>query len=86
MVVYMFQVEEEVASATSQFEEFVLQYMDRLFTFIESVAQENVRIENNIHDDRNRVEKQLLILMEINCMTVFGQISPDILKVWLQFI
>lgn len=81
MYLYLFQVEEEVASATSQFEELVLQYMDRIFTFIESVAQENVRIENNIHDDRNRVEKHLLILLESNYMTVFGQISPAILKV-----
>jgi len=55
--------------------------MDRLFIFIEIVAQENVRIENNIHDDRNRTEKHLLVLMESNFTTIFGQISPEIFKV-----
>jgi len=79
-VLLYFKVEEEVASATSQFEEFVIQYMDRMFTFIESAAQEDVRIENNIHDSGNSAEEHLLVLME-NTVTIFGQSSPEIFQV-----
>lgn len=81
IAVIILQDEEELADATSQFEEFILQLMDRLFSYIESTAQEDVRIENNIADERSRVEKHILSSMSVSCSTIFGQLSYPIFMV-----
>ncbi|XP_065205973.1 proteasome activator complex subunit 4-like isoform X2 [Planococcus citri] len=70
--------EEELASATSQFEEFVLQFFDRIFLLIESIVQENVRIENNIGDDRNKDEQSVYDIMWLSCHSLVGQLSSSI--------
>lgn len=55
--------------------------MERIFVFIESLAQENVRIENSTNEYRSKVEKNVLSLMQGSFMTVFGQLSPSIFMV-----
>ncbi len=75
------QDEEELAGLTSQFEEFILQYMERIFSFIESAAQENVRIENHVSDERSKVERNIINFMRISCTTIIGQLSYPIFMV-----
>lgn len=55
--------------------------MERIFVFIESLAQENVRIENSTNEYRSKIEKNVLSLMQGSFMTVFGQLSPSIFMV-----
>ncbi|CAH0386282.1 unnamed protein product [Bemisia tabaci] len=48
--------EEIVCSSTAQFEDFVLQFMDRCFTLIESFALEATRLDRKSADRRSRME------------------------------
>lgn len=70
-----------MASATSQFEEFILQFMDRVFLFIERASQENVRFENHSNEDQNKTEKHIIDLIRISCTIVIGQLSYPIFLV-----
>lgn len=76
-----FQEEEVIALATADLEDFVLQFLDRCFTLIESSSLEMTRLERE-EDKRSELENMAEGALFSTCTTVLMQTSSQIFKVW----
>nr|XP_029734187.1 proteasome activator complex subunit 4B isoform X2 [Aedes albopictus] len=66
---------------TADFEDFVLQYMDRIFLLIESSSVDNVRMEQSDADNmRSKMESISEALVQACTHGILGQCSKDILN------
>lgn len=66
---------------TADFENFVLQYMDRIFLLIESSSVDNVRMEQSDSDSmRSKLESISEALVQACTHGILGQCSDDILS------
>jgi len=52
----MTEEERIICEATSRFEDFILQFLDRVFMFIDSSSSENVRLENRGGNSKSKLE------------------------------
>jgi proteasome activator subunit 4 len=80
MFIACFQEEEVIALATADFEDFVLQFLDRCFTLIESSALEMTRLERE-EEKRSELENMAEWALSSTCTTVLMQTSSQIFKV-----
>ncbi|XP_039314531.1 proteasome activator complex subunit 4 isoform X3 [Solenopsis invicta] len=78
----MVMTEEEriVCEATSRFEDFILQFLDRVFMFIESSSSENVRLENRGGNSKSKLESIAEIALSGVCATLLREISDTIFE------
>lgn len=70
-----------ICEQTAQFEDFVLQYLDRIFVLIESSSVESTRMEHTSHTDnmKSKLESISEALIQSASHAVLGQCSQDIL-------
>uniref|UniRef100_A0A803SKN4 Proteasome activator subunit 4 n=1 Tax=Anolis carolinensis TaxID=28377 RepID=A0A803SKN4_ANOCA len=80
---YMTQVERELCSATAEFEDFVLQFMDRCFGLIESSTLEQTREETET-EKMTHLESLVELGLSSTFSTILTQCSKDIFKVALE--
>lgn len=80
MLVVCLQEEEMIAVATADFEDFVLQFLDRCFLLIESSSLEVTRLERE-EDKRSKLENMAEGALSSTCTTVLMQTSSQIFKV-----
>jgi proteasome activator subunit 4 len=80
MLIACFQEEEVIALATADFEDFVLQFLDRCFTLIESSSLEMTRLECE-EDKRSELENMAEGALSSACTTLLMQTSSQIFKV-----
>jgi proteasome activator subunit 4 len=69
-----------VAVATAEFEGFVLQFLDRCFSLIESSSLEVTRLDRE-EDRRSKLENMAEGALSSTCTTVLMQTSSHIFKV-----
>ncbi|XP_012536547.2 proteasome activator complex subunit 4B isoform X1 [Monomorium pharaonis] len=69
-----------VCEATSRFEDFVLQFLDRVFMFIESSSSENVRLENHGDNLKSKLESIAEVALSDVCSSLLREISDAIFK------
>jgi proteasome activator subunit 4 len=74
------QEEETICLATADFEDFVLQFLDRCFMLIESSSLEVTRLERE-EDKRSKLENMAEGVLSSTCTTVLMQTSSQIFKV-----
>ncbi|XP_055613465.1 proteasome activator complex subunit 4B-like isoform X2 [Uranotaenia lowii] len=73
--------ERMLCEQTADFENFVLQYMDRIFLLIESSSMDNVRMEQSDADaTRSKMESISEALVQSCTHGILGQCSKDILN------
>jgi proteasome activator subunit 4 len=80
VLVVCLQEEEMIALATADFEDFVLQFLDRCFSLIESSSLEVTRLERE-EDRRSKLENMAEVALSSTCTTVLMQTSFHIFKV-----
>lgn len=70
-----------ICEQTAQFEDFVLQFLDRIFVLIESSSVESTRMEHTSHMDtlKSKLESISEALIQSSSHSVLGQCSQDIL-------
>lgn len=73
--------EHVICEATAQFEDFVLQFMDKVFTMIESSALELTRLEQADTEKKSRLESVAESALSSICASLLMQTSPAIFKV-----
>nr|CAD7196726.1 unnamed protein product [Timema douglasi] len=73
--------EEIICLATADFEDFVLQFMDRCFILIENSSLEATRLEQEEGDKRSKIENMAECALSSSCTALLVQTSPDIFKV-----
>nr|CAD7425108.1 unnamed protein product [Timema monikensis] len=72
--------EEIICLATADFEDFVLQFMDRCFILIENSSLEATRLEQE-EDKRSKIENMAECALSSSCTALLVQTSPEIFKV-----
>jgi len=74
--------EEAVCAASSQFEDFVLEFMDRCFTLVDNSVLETTRLEQQDHhkQQRSRMENVVETAIVSTFTSLLGQTSPQIFK------
>ncbi|XP_039595074.1 proteasome activator complex subunit 4A isoform X2 [Polypterus senegalus] len=77
------EVERELCSATAEFEDFVLQFMDRCFALIESSTLEQTREETET-EKMTHLESLVELGLSSTFSTILTQCSKDIFKVALE--
>uniref|UniRef100_A0A672TR48 Proteasome activator subunit 4 n=1 Tax=Strigops habroptila TaxID=2489341 RepID=A0A672TR48_STRHB len=77
------EVERELCSATAEFEDFVLQFMDRCFGLIESSTLEQTREETET-EKMTHLESLVELGLSSTFSTILTQCSKDIFKVALE--
>lgn len=77
------EVEKDLCSATAQFEDFVLQFLDRCFALIDSSTLEQTRDETET-DTQTHLESLVELGLSSTVSTVLTQCSTEIYKVALQ--
>lgn len=79
--------EHAVCEATAQFEDFVLQFMDRIFCIIDCSALEFTRLEHtdNNTDKKSKLETLAESALMMVCGNLLMQTSPNIFKVRCDF-
>uniref|UniRef100_A0A8C5PB42 Proteasome activator subunit 4 n=1 Tax=Leptobrachium leishanense TaxID=445787 RepID=A0A8C5PB42_9ANUR len=77
------EVERELCSATAEFEDFVLQFMDRCFALIESSSLEQTREETET-EKMTTLETLVELGLTTTFSTIFTQSSSEIFKVALE--
>ncbi|XP_063300040.1 proteasome activator complex subunit 4 [Pelobates fuscus] len=77
------EVERELCSATAEFEDFVLQFMDRCFALIESSSLEQTREETET-EKMTTLETLVELGLTTTFSTIFTQCSSEIFKVALE--
>ncbi|XP_053568667.1 proteasome activator complex subunit 4 [Bombina bombina] len=77
------EVERELCSATAEFEDFVLQFMDRCFALIESSALEQTREETET-EKMTHLESLVELGLSSTFSTILTQCSRDIFRVALE--
>ncbi|GLH02190.1 Proteasome activator complex subunit 4 [Gryllus bimaculatus] len=75
--------EESICLATSNFEDFVLQFLDRCFVLVESSSLESTRLEREA-DRRSRMENLAENALASTCIALLTQTSPQIFKAALR--
>ncbi|KAG5672273.1 hypothetical protein PVAND_002412 [Polypedilum vanderplanki] len=69
-----------ICEQTSQLEDFVLQFLDRIFTLIESSSVESIRMEhNNLDHLKSKLESIAEALVQSAAHSILGQCSQEIL-------
>lgn len=69
-----------ICEQTAMFEDFVLQYLDRIFLMIESFSYESTRMEHSHLDGiKSKVETAAEALIQASCHAILGQCSQEIL-------
>lgn len=70
-----------ICEQTAQFEDFVLQFLDRIFVLIESSSVESTRMEHTSHTDnaKSKLEAISEALIQSSSHSVLGQCSQEIL-------
>ncbi|KAL6256285.1 hypothetical protein P5V15_012401 [Pogonomyrmex californicus] len=76
----MSEEERIICEATSRFEDFILQFLDRIFTFIDSSSSENVRLENNDGNSKSKLESMVEVVLSSLCVALLRQLSDAIFK------
>ena len=71
-----------ICEQTAQFEDFVMQFLDRIFVLIESSSVESTRMEHTSHLDnlKSKLESISEALIQSATHSVLGQCSQEILK------
>ncbi|RLU16905.1 hypothetical protein DMN91_010974 [Ooceraea biroi] len=69
-----------ICEATSRFEDFVLQFLDRVFMFIDSSSLENVRLESRGGDLKSKLESIAETALAGVCTTLLMETSDAIFK------
>lgn len=69
-----------VCEATSRFEDFILQFLDRVFMFIDSSSSENVRLENHGDNSKSKLESIAEAALSGVCSTILREISDAIFE------
>lgn len=69
-----------ICAATANFEDFVAQFFDRVFNFIDSSALETTRMEKEM-EERSKVENLAENALSAVCYCILSQCSTDIFKV-----
>ncbi|KAG7492479.1 hypothetical protein MATL_G00015050 [Megalops atlanticus] len=77
------EVEQELCSASAEFEDFVLQFMDRCFALIDSSTLEQTREEMQM-DKMTHLESLVELGLSSTFSTILTQCSMDIFKVALE--
>ncbi|XP_054011040.1 proteasome activator complex subunit 4B-like isoform X2 [Hylaeus anthracinus] len=67
-------------TATARFEDFVLQFLDRVFSFIDSSSLETVRLETRAGDGRSKLEKVTETVLREVCTVLLIQINDKIFE------
>lgn len=70
-----------ICEQTAQFEDFVLQFLDRIFNLIESSSVESTRMEQTSHSEnlKSKLESIYEALIQSSTHAVLGQCSQEIL-------
>lgn len=69
-----------ICDQTAEFEGFVLQYLEKVFTLIEASSQESIRMEQSDIDNlRSRVESLAEASLQSSTHGILGQCSPEII-------
>lgn len=69
-----------VCDQTAEFEAFVLQYLDKVFTLIEASSQESIRMEQSDNDNlRSRLESVAEASLQSSTHGILGQCSDEII-------
>ncbi|XP_011068182.1 PREDICTED: proteasome activator complex subunit 4B-like [Acromyrmex echinatior] len=76
----MTEEERIVCEATSRFEDFVLQFLDRVFMFIDSSSSENVRLENRSGNSKSKLESIAEVALSGVCATLLREMSDAIFE------
>ncbi|XP_024887172.1 proteasome activator complex subunit 4B-like [Temnothorax curvispinosus] len=76
----MTEEERIVCEATSRFEDFILQFLDRVFMFIDSSSSENVRLENRSGNSKSKLESIAEAALSGVCSTLLREISDAIFE------
>ncbi|KYQ53699.1 Proteasome activator complex subunit 4 [Trachymyrmex zeteki] len=76
----MTEEERIVCEATSRFEDFVLQFLDRVFMFIDSSSSENVRLENRDGNSKSKLESIAEVALSGVCATLLREMSDVIFE------
>lgn len=77
----MTDVEKELCEASGQFEDFILQFVDRCFVLIENSSATDISEQDNLMTDSMNVQEGMIGMgMESTLQTVFMQCSPQIFK------
>lgn len=72
-----------ISEQTAQFEDFILQFLDRVFVLIESSSVENIRMEhasNGDNEAKSKLESLAEILIQNTSHSILSQCSQDILS------
>lgn len=69
-----------ICESTAGFEDFVLQFFDKVFTLIESSSLEMTRLEQVDMDKRSKLESMAESALSSTCMVIITQTSKDIFK------
>ncbi|KAL7039640.1 hypothetical protein ACKWTF_000055 [Chironomus riparius] len=72
-----------ISEQTAQFEDFILQFIDRIFVLIESSSVENIRMEHASNGDnevKSKLESLAEILIQNTSHSILSQCSQDILR------
>lgn len=67
--------EKIVCDQTAEFEEFVLQYLDKAFMLIDSSSQEIIRMESDTENLRSKLESIAESVLQSSCHGILGQCS-----------
>ncbi|XP_015588278.1 proteasome activator complex subunit 4B [Cephus cinctus] len=70
--------ERMVCEATSRFEDFILQFLDRVFAFIDSSSLEFVRQESRGNDEKSKLETMVEDALQAVCTSLLVQTSDAI--------
>jgi len=76
----MTEEERIICEATSRFEDFILQFLDRVFMFIDFSSSENVRLENHGGSLKSKLESIAEIALSGVCSTLLREISDVIFE------
>lgn len=69
-----------ICEATSRFEDFILQFLDKVFTFIDSSSLEHVRLENRDGDPKSKLELVAETALSGVCTTLLIKTSDAIFE------
>ncbi|KYM97994.1 Proteasome activator complex subunit 4 [Cyphomyrmex costatus] len=76
----MTEEERIICEATARFEDFVLQFLDRVFMFIDSSSSENVRLENRGGNSKSKLESVAEVVLSGVCSTLLSEMSDVIFE------
>ncbi|XP_076235371.1 proteasome activator complex subunit 4A [Calliopsis andreniformis] len=72
--------ERMIYETTSRFEDFILQFFDRIFSFIDSSSLESVGLESHSGDGKSKLEKVTQVVLRDVCMILLIQTNDKIFE------